>query len=76
MTEADPDLLALPPAFAVKVPMFPVHTWLTERRFVKQTPAARVWRPQLKMGGMDFLRLSPAHCTRRPRNGWADHCVS
>src|SRR5690606_11226878 len=48
-------------AFAVKVPMLPVHTWLPDAHVEAPTGGAVIPAAiMLKIGGYGFLRLSPA----------------
>ena len=42
---ADPTVLAFFAAFAVKVPMWPVHTWLPDVHVEAPTAVRPCWRP-------------------------------
>jgi NADH-quinone oxidoreductase subunit M len=59
MTEQIPIFLAFMAAFAVKVPMWPVHTWLTDAHVEEPTGGSVILAAiMLKMGGYGFLRFS------------------
>jgi NADH-quinone oxidoreductase subunit M len=59
MTEQTFIFLAFLAAFAVKVPMWPVHTWLPDAHVEAPTGGSVVLAAiMLKMGGFGFLRLS------------------
>jgi NADH-quinone oxidoreductase subunit M len=56
---ADPDVPRLPGAFAVKVPMWPVHTWLPDAHVEAPTGGSVVLAAiMLKLGAYGFLRFS------------------
>jgi NADH-quinone oxidoreductase subunit M len=65
-------VLRLPGAFAVKVPMFPVHTWLPDAHVEAPTGGSVILAAiMLKIGGYGFLRFSlPIVPGRRPRVAW------
>ncbi len=59
MTEQTFIFLAFLAAFAVKVPMWPVHTWLPDAHVEAPTGGSVILAAiMLKMGGYGFLRLS------------------
>jgi NADH-quinone oxidoreductase subunit M len=63
--------LAFALAFAIKVPMFPFHTWLPDAHVEAPTAGSVILAGvMLKMGGYGFLRLAiplfPVAATRRP----------
>src|SRR5258708_14071839 len=64
--------LAFFAAFAVKVPMWPVHTWLPDAHVEAPTGGSVVLAAiMLEMGGVGFLRVSlPITPPAAPQRGW------
>ena len=74
----NPDLqmwlfLAFALAFAIKVPMFPFHTWLPDAHVEAPTAGSVILAGvMLKMGGYGFLRLAiPLFPVAAMKAGWA-----